>query len=95
VRDNDRLYVSPSRTYVITVNRTREVGDQFVYLGHRFVKFQLPELHPWSNPDSPMPLDNNAVLAAWYYLNFLDYLSYVGAVFTAEDFADVSESRAA
>lgn len=73
--------VSPSRTYVIARNghKQREDGS-WQYGNHTFARFTLPV------EVDGQQLDNNASVASWYYLNYLDTVSYVGDTYSAEDF---------
>jgi hypothetical protein len=90
MRSGDKRYVSPSRTYVMTINKSVVIEDRSCYIGHRFVKFMLPEFHPCF-AETFTPLENNAVTASWYYLNILDPFSYVGEIYTAEDFSELTD----
>lgn len=83
---------SPSRTYVAVCNK----GN---FDGHYFRRFRLPESYQlrrsWESKQVvERPLVNNADIASWYFLNFLDPVACINGCVTHEDFQncqDVSE----
>lgn len=87
-------HVSPSRTYVAFCNNTN-------WDGHYFIRFVLPEKLEISPFDlgftsqklasevqpAYQPLENNAEVASWYFLNHLNSVACIEKCITAEDFS--------
>ena len=78
-------HVSPSRCYVAMCNNIN-------FDGHYFVQFELPEtreLYDENYKPVAEPLENNAEVAIWYFLNFLNGVACVEKAIALEDFSSV------
>jgi len=72
--------ISPSRTYVAVCNNIN-------FDGNYFRKFYLPE----KDPLYEAPMENNASLASWYFLNRVSSTACIDGVVTWEDFQNVKD----
>lgn len=82
--------VSPSRTYVAMCSRSN-------FDGYYFRRFALPEYRPetrlYDIAITSESLENNSDVAAWYFLNHLNFSACIDGCIAAEDFADVTDQR--
>jgi len=78
-----KFMVSPSRWYVAICNKTN-------FDGYYFRKFYLPEKDEGVSPYQT-PLTNNANIAAWYFLNRLNYEACLNSCCPLEDFGLAGE----
>jgi len=76
--------VSPSRNYVAICNKPN-------FDGHYLRRFHLPErTEDWM---TPFHLDNNAEIATWYFLNWLDAVACVEMVITEEAYLSIQPTK--
>jgi hypothetical protein len=78
--------VSPTRRYVAICNKSD-------FSGFYFRKFDLPE---WDQGGGNNRLENNAQVAAWYFLNRLNSVACLEECCSWEDYQDIKnedESR--